>query len=667
MDVPEISADLTVERVARGWKVTTSMPIDLEVRVSRVAEAQSAARTEIASMFGIGPAAVGVQITQIVVPEFGDVSPAIHEIVRLRVAAEELEGRASDRIATFAKQMASVDFPMRDIGDLVGISHQRVSQLANAEPTERIDVNTWVERSRWPQNEVLTDAEVATLTGLPVADAVEALAQRYESVSPVPGGRYWPAASVFEFVFSSLPERIAAVPRLFPRVPDPAPAVFEAAVAVSVADVGDFAVHVWRPGDGGPLVAMAYPDRHVQMANSDQVIAAILEQLGPQVSAAAICNGEATSVSRARPGQNPAVERTDDLQPCLMVAERTTEYFPHALGPFGAQNVSRYWWTDLVNLLRVDLPWWPSHLEELGAMLAWRPWSEPQVIIPQGTGVDPRVITGLASIGDSLDVREALEKQAQLCLYRLARSSVSELYGVTPGLVVAAVSAIDPHAAEPQLSVHEKSQILHHRCSQQAAAALFQAVGQWDFLPVLTYGINVDPQEAGPLARQWASRLVDVREDRRDEAGYWRLTGYLGDARAVRWMTDPAAPDSWVIEDADGRLFATVGTRTPNAVGKLAALEIGSDSAFFADSNGTAWPLPDTGFTYYKTGYRGGGPHRLVETIIKLLRDARDDVHEPAGFDSSLRLYELVCTTEAPFEVPEELLLEAAAATLIAT
>jgi hypothetical protein len=663
--------DVVVERDGRVWRISAAALSDLDARVRRIEEAITVARQEIASLLGVEPDAAAVRISQIVVPQFGDISGDVHELLRLRAAANELESRAAARTAEFAKRLTSVDIPVRDIGSLLDLSPQRVSQLANTEePAERIDVNVWMERTRWAAGlAALTDEEMTAVTGLSVNEAIAlasgdaAVTDRAEQggggfpqpVSPVTGGRAWPAVETFNYVFAELPPLRDAVPRLFPRTPDPAPAVFAESRRISVPEIGDFAVHLWRPGDGGPSVAMVYADRHTPIARPDNAVAAILERLDRDVAAAALCDGEETSIRVWRHPDVPAGELSGQEQPTLMVADRHTRYRLHPVGEFGPPNVSRYWWTDLVNLLRVDLPWWPRPLMEIGAMLAWRPWTQIQIIVPQSPDKDPRNITGLASVGDRQDVRLALERQALLCLHRIASAVPSSSYEMSPGLVMSAVSAVDHRAAQPQLTVEEKSAILHHRTTEKAATAMFAASGPWDFMPVFTYGIELHPDQAGPLATRWISRLVDVAEDRRDEVGFRKLRDYLGDD-TVRWLTDPSAPDSWVIQSADGRLAATVGTRTPNAIGRLTAAEIDHDAAFFEDSAGTAWPIPDTGYSYYATGYRGSGPQRLTETITQLLGDARADVHEPNGFDSRLGLYELFSTVKAPYPVPAELL-----------
>jgi hypothetical protein len=664
------AVDIVIERTSRTWTVSSPGRPGIAGRVRRIDEAQTVARQQLAAIEGADPDTVTVHISQIVVPKYGDIAGQVRELAQLRVAAEALETKAAARTTAFVKQLTGLDIPVRDIGELLDLSPQRVSQLSNAEPTERFDVTMWLERSRWVQPGGLNDKELTAVTGLPIEEA-ERLAAADEAAvsdhsvrfpqphSPVPGRRVWPAIQTFTYVFAHLPHRQHTVPRLFPRIPDPAPGVFTESVAASVAGMGDFAVHLWRPGDGGPLVAMAYADRYAHTSDPSRAVVTILDQLDTTVAAVALFSGESTSVT-----VGPQLTRQE--QPCLMVAERPdVQYYPDPLGPLGEQNVSRYEWTDLVNLLRVDLPWWPTHLEELGAMLAWRPWAPLQTIVPQSLYADPRTITGLASVGDPEDVRQALERQAGLCLYRLASAAASADYQVSPGLVLAAVSAVDSRGAEPRLTVEEKCAILHHRTTQQACDAMLRSMGQWDFMPVFTFGIKLNPQTAGRLARTWMSRLVDVPEDRRDEIGFRRLRGYLGE-EPVRWMTDPAAPHSWVLQHADGRLFASVGTHTPNAVGTLTSAEIDSDAAFFTDSSGTVWPLPDTGFSYYNTGYEGGGPQRLTETIIKLLRDARDDVHQPAGFDSTLGLYTLFSSKKAPYAVPAKLLEEAKPKTSVA-
>ena len=116
---------------------------------------------------------------------------------------------------------------------------------------------------------------------------------------------------------------------------------------------GSFAVHTWQPGDHGRPIAIAYPDRKNSMYinNVGATTAALLEQLSPQVEAVAVPDGGA-SRSLIIPG-------TPENEPTIVVAERNPVYRRYPT----SDGTAHYIWSDLANLLRVDIPWWSFLLE----------------------------------------------------------------------------------------------------------------------------------------------------------------------------------------------------------------------------------------------------------------------------------------------------------------
>lgn len=654
--------EVEVLRAHRGWKVFVAGVPDIEVEVGRIADAESAARTAIAAFHGTAPEEVTVQISSIHAGRAGDVAAAVEQVHQLRAAADSMDAQAGLRVAELAKKLAAATIPVRDIGELLRLSPQRVSQIVNTPPAgEEPDTALWPARARWEWGAHLSNAQLEQISGMEVG-AFEALwdggeGTRYPLLEEP---RRWPAPETFRFIFKHLPTRAGLIPRLFPRIPDPHPAAFVSAQRVAVPGIGDFAVHIWRPGDAAGDIAVAYAswDAELHPGKPEEAAASILKRLH-QVTAVAIWNGEARSVQLYRPGVDEHPDLTSANQPLVAVAERDPIYLEDPAGAL-TPNVSRYWWTDLANLLRVDVPWWPRSLADVGSILAWRPGDRLQSIVPRSAYRDPQAITAMAGVADPGLVRDGLDTLARLCLHRLADDQ-GEYYQVRPGLIVAAISAVDPREPEPKLGVIEQAAILHHRTTRAQCEAMFAAAGHWDFMPVLTEPINLHKSQAGELARRWIGRLVEAPADRHDEAGYWWLYGAIdSDDEPIRWLIDPASPNIWILETAAGMLYLTVGTRTPQATGVLTAAEILPAAAFFADSNAMVWPIPDTGFSYYDTGYRGSGPQRLTETITQLLKDARADVHEPDGFDPQCGLHKLFSTRKAPYSVPEKLLAQTA-------
>lgn len=658
--------EVSVEREGRQWRIHAPEFANLDACTRRIADVEVIARHELAPLLGTDVDDVAIRIAAITIPELGEVLAEAREVVLLRQKAVDLTDRSNKRTDEFIKRLVAVDVPVRDIGTLLGgMSPQRVSQIHNAPTTGGSGMELWPLRTRWAKSITLSDESFVAITGIPLAQA-EAAAQADRSTTlpgeepsafpqPIPpshrSSQRWPAVDTFMYTLTMLPTRAAAVPRLFPATAEPGPAMFVEAIRVNLEDRGDFAVHVWQPGDGGPRVAMAYADNYVQPGIPAKDVAAILSRLDDGIAAVALANNEATPLRTYIPGKNPV---DDGYQPSLVVADRHAKWF---LEPAGGEGVSRYWWAELANLLRTDIPWWPNYLREIGAMLSWRPSSQIQTIVPAARDQDPRAVTGMATITDPPLLRSALEHQASLILHRLAVFSADETYDV-PGLFVAAMSAVDHRGPEPQLSLAEKSAILHHRTTFERYRAMSIATSRLDLMPVATHGIKLHPGSAGPIAQRWIDRLIDVPANRYDEVGFWRLHGRLSGRAPVRWMTDPMASDSWVLQDDTGTFYATVGTKTVNAIGVLTAAETNDEAMFFADSVGTAWPIPDTGFDYYNTGYGGGGTQRLTESIITLLNDASADVHRPTAFYPDCSLFKMLSTVAAPTAIPQEMLDE---------
>ncbi len=516
-------------------------------------------------------------------------------------------------------------------------------------------MSVWSDRTQWGRTVWLNVEDVATVTGLK-PDTIYHYVSRNDPKFPQPnserGRNIFSGDQVFRYVLEHRPKAGDRVPRLYPRVPEPGPAQFLSAMRVRLPKFGNFAVHVWQPADGGPPIAIAYPDREntMKLHNVEKVARDLLKEkhLPPQIEAVAVPNGETTSCA------GPDGARQDS--PTVVVAERNPVHRPDAV----PHETARYRWPDLANLLRVDIPWWSALLEDLHAMLSWTPGTPPARLAPYAPQWDTGHVTALAAAGDPVEVRQAVGKLAARMLRRLNGETVHDRNRLTPGLIQAAVSTVDIAEPVPELSVAEAAAVLHQRAGEHLARHALRVVDGRAFVPLLTYAIRITPAMAGPMAREWLARLEDVAAERRTELGFWFVSNYVRTGvRPVRWLADPATGHghSWIIQGDDDVVYAGVGTSTPGAAGQLVAAEIGDDAAFFRDTAGTVWPLPDTSYDYYRTGYDGGGPQRLAETLTSLLRDAGCEVSDPPSLRDSLNrarfdaLYGLVSKNRTPLDV----------------
>ncbi|MCV6984161.1 hypothetical protein H7H78_01455 [Mycobacterium shinjukuense] len=106
--------------------------IDGLTQARRVDEIEDMARSLIAVSTDTPLTEVGVHVVSIVVPGVGEILGAAHHVANLRRRAEQAASDAAEAVRQYAKQLTHEGIPMRDTAALIGISPQRVSQVANA-------------------------------------------------------------------------------------------------------------------------------------------------------------------------------------------------------------------------------------------------------------------------------------------------------------------------------------------------------------------------------------------------------------------------------------------------------------------------------------------------------------------------------------------------------
>jgi hypothetical protein len=163
-------------------------------------------------------------------------------------------------------------------------------------------------------------------------------------------------------VLTSRPHLHPKVPRLFPHVPNPSPAIFVEAREVRLGDGLGYVAYEWLPGDYVGPVFLAFPIDDSAGALNLRRAAQLYEKLGTTVAIPT--------------GDDNLVRQELDTQPALFVVDGRK---PLQAPTYGAEI---YGWLDLANLLRVDLPWWPFALRHREAMLAWYPGAQPTSVEP---------------------------------------------------------------------------------------------------------------------------------------------------------------------------------------------------------------------------------------------------------------------------------------------
>ncbi|GAB3951489.1 hypothetical protein GCM10029976_087980 [Kribbella albertanoniae] len=119
--------EATVAREGRWWMVEIP-ELDGLTQARRLDEVEQAAREYVA-------VTVDVPMSQVAV-EISGIEAAGHDLLDAKTLVEDLRtqaGRLESLVADFSRELAAVltdaDVPVRDVSKVLGVSHQRVSQL----------------------------------------------------------------------------------------------------------------------------------------------------------------------------------------------------------------------------------------------------------------------------------------------------------------------------------------------------------------------------------------------------------------------------------------------------------------------------------------------------------------------------------------------------------
>ncbi len=118
-----------VTRDGRWWMIHVP-EIDGLTQARRIGEIEDMARSLIAISTDTLLTEVGVRIASITVPGIGDIAGTAHHIEDLRHQAEELEVQVAAASKQYAQDLTRKGVPVRDAASLLGVSPQRISQIA---------------------------------------------------------------------------------------------------------------------------------------------------------------------------------------------------------------------------------------------------------------------------------------------------------------------------------------------------------------------------------------------------------------------------------------------------------------------------------------------------------------------------------------------------------
>jgi predicted Zn-dependent protease len=118
-------------REGRWWAVEIpQLGEDAVTQAARLADVAAEARDYIAVALDVRPSTVDVRVIMDDTPHARDIQARSERILAARRQAEALEAAAVEDAQALARGLTRDGVPMRDIATLVGVSFQRVSQLA---------------------------------------------------------------------------------------------------------------------------------------------------------------------------------------------------------------------------------------------------------------------------------------------------------------------------------------------------------------------------------------------------------------------------------------------------------------------------------------------------------------------------------------------------------
>ena len=121
---------VTALREGRWWLLRVP-ELDVVTQTRRLARAEETARDLIATWLETNPDSFDIEV----VPAVGDevLDRLISEAVEARAAATRQSSRSMTLTDEAVHRLVARGVPMRDVGEMLGITHQRVAQLAGRE------------------------------------------------------------------------------------------------------------------------------------------------------------------------------------------------------------------------------------------------------------------------------------------------------------------------------------------------------------------------------------------------------------------------------------------------------------------------------------------------------------------------------------------------------
>ena len=121
--------DVNVYRDGRWWMIEVPS-IDALTQARRVSEIKDQAVSLIATYLDVPLSQVEIKVVSMKIDDV-DALALVEHVKAAREAAAKAEAQAREQTREAVRMLTEHDAPMRDVGELLGVSHQRVAQLAH--------------------------------------------------------------------------------------------------------------------------------------------------------------------------------------------------------------------------------------------------------------------------------------------------------------------------------------------------------------------------------------------------------------------------------------------------------------------------------------------------------------------------------------------------------
>ncbi|SHU69725.1 Uncharacterised protein [Mycobacteroides abscessus subsp. abscessus] len=529
-----------------------------------------------------------------------------------------------------------------------------------------MELDSWASRSQWYMPLMSVDEMAAVLGVRP-----QSVRQYMSTVPGFPQSAEEARvrliqAQFYDYLIAERPHLQHRIPRLFPiGKTHLQTARFLGAEVRDTTRREKAVLHYWQPDDDRGTVVVAYCGDYPLTSDAHALAQEIAAQC-PGVSAVVAPSLSPSLLPDPWHSDNMDDKRHRDV--AVVQPGRFDEDFDGKEG-----WLDQFSWSDLANLLRVDVPDWPLGLRDIAAMAAWRPGNvfalAPRVRDDGSTSHIWHALDGACRT--SVELTSLLQRVCEYTDYTFAAD-----LGLLPGTAgygrdneqgylraaVPKIAATQPEAP----SADELAQLLHMRCDERYADGAITGgdlVGLWD--PVITGVTIVEIDELVPLGHSWLQRLQRRRPEVRSELGFViamrRLREY--ERKDITFWSDPLHPNCWIVK-SDNAIHVTHSPAIPGAQGDLMSVEIGSGigHAFMADSAGNSWLMPCLRNGEYGVGYDGTTPRSLTRALEELLTDLRAPIRGRSprwvnGRSEPAELMELLIQTPAPLTLSRAELL----------